>query len=273
MIVAFGPALLGALETRAQQVDMRAVDVALVLAVDVSLSMDQEEQLAQRDGYAAAVRHPAVLEAIGRGARGRIALAYVEWGGPPTQRIVVPWTVIDGPDAADAFSEALSVAPLATSRGTSISAALDFAADYLDRAPPATRRVIDVSGDGPNNMGPPVTEARDRVIARGVEINGLPLMLKAWDRIFSIPDLDIYYEACVVGGPAPFVIPVLDPARFASAIRQKLVLEIAGAAPAIPPAAYGTGGAFSTLTPAVERIDCSIGEKLYDRWRRSMDWR
>jgi hypothetical protein len=263
----FAPALLAvALCVAARSAPAQEVDVALVLAVDVSLSMDQDEQRAQRDGYVEAVRHPAVLDAISRGARGRIAIAYVEWGGPSTQRIVAPWSVIDGPDAAEAFAEALSAAPLMTSRGTSISGALEFAADYLDAAPPAARRVIDVSGDGPNNMGPRVTEARDRVVARGVEINGLPLMLKAWDRIFSIPDLDIYYEVCVVGGPAPFVIPVLDPARFASAIRQKLVLEIAGATPAIAPSDA------ADATPARERIDCAIGEKLYERWRRSMDW-
>jgi hypothetical protein len=243
------------------------VDVALVLAVDVSLSMDHDEQIAQREGYVAAVRHPAVLDAIARGARGRIALSYVEWGGPGTQRIVAPWAVIDGPEAAERFAETLGVAPIVTSRGTSISAAIDFAADYLEQAPPADRWVIDVSGDGPNNMGPLVTEARDRAVARGIEVNGLPLMLKAWDRIFSIPDLDIYYEVCVVGGPAPFVIPVLDPARFASAIRQKLILEIAGAPPPVSPEA-----APPAAIPAEGRIDCMIGERLYERWRRSMDW-
>ncbi len=243
------------------------VDMALILAVDVSLSMDSDEQRAQRDGYVDAVRHPAVLDAIARGARGRIALAYLEWGGPFTQSMIVDWSVIDGPEAAAAFAEKLAAAPITTSRGTSISAALDFAVEQFARAPETARRVVDVSGDGPNNMGPLVVAARDRALAAGVEINGLPLMIKETDRLFSIPELDIYYEECVVGGPAAFVIPVLDPARFASAIRQKLVLEIAGRAPeGIAP--HGAPAS----ERAAGRIDCTIGEKLYERWRRSMDW-
>ena len=255
--------LLAPSATRAQ-----SVDVALILAVDVSLSMDRDEQRAQRDGYIDAVRHPAVLDAIRRGRRGRIALAYLEWGGPWTQTVIAPWAVIDGPESAEAFARRLREAPISTSRGTSITAALDFAIGYFGRGPEADRRVVDVSGDGPNNMGGLVTEARDRALAAGVEINGLPLMIKETDRLFSIPELDLYYQECVVGGPAAFVIPVLDPARFASAIRQKLILEIAGAAPAALPAPPG---------PALRRargprMDCAIGEQLYERWRRSMDW-
>ena len=255
--------LLAPLSARAQP-----VDVALILAVDVSLSMDRDEQRAQRDGYIEAVRHPAVLDAIRRGRRGRIALAYLEWGGPWTQTVIAPWAVIDGPEAAEAFAQRLGEAPISTSRGTSITAALDFALDYFDEAPAAARRVVDVSGDGPNNMGGLVTKARDRALAAGVEINGLPLMIKETDRLFSIPELDIYYQECVVGGPAAFVIPVLDPARFASAIRQKLILEIAGPGP---------GGLPAMTEPVLRharapRMDCTIGEQLYERWRRSMDW-
>ena len=245
------------------------VDVALVLAVDVSLSMDRDEQRAQREGYVAAVRHPAVLDAIRRGRVGRIALAYMEWGGPWTQNVVADWTVIDDADSAEAFAARLADAPTTTSRGTSISAALDRAVALLDRAPAAARRVVDVSGDGPNNMGPLVTEARDRALAAGVEINGLPLMIKETDRLFSIPELDLYYQDCVVGGPAAFVIPVLDKARFASAIRQKLILEIAGRA---PPGIAPTERATGRLRRARAPMDCTIGEKLYERWRRSMDW-
>jgi hypothetical protein len=254
---------LAALLAAPAAADDAPVDVALLLAVDVSLSMDFREQRLQRDGYVEALTHPAVLDAIARGARGRIAVAYVEWGGPWTQRLVAPWTLIDGEASATALAETLAVAPIETSRGTSMTRALDFAAAQFAGAPPADRKVIDVSGDGPNNMGGPVTEARDRALAQGIEINGLPLMLGEPDLVFSIRDLDLYYQDCVIGGPSAFVIPVTDMRDFATAIRTKLVLEIAGVAPKRPapmvrPAAFGT--------------DCEIGEKLYDRWRRSQDW-
>ena len=233
------------------------VDVALVLAVDVSLSMDRDEQMAQREGYVEAIRHPAFLDAVARGRHGRVALAYVEWGAPWDQRLALDWTMIDGQAAAEAFSRRLAALPYATSRGTSISGAIDFAVDLLGRAPPAERHVIDVSGDGPNNMGGAVTEARARAVLAGVEINGLPLMLKPHDSMFSIPDLDIYYETCVIAGPAAFVLPVTDVRQFVGAIRQKLVLEVSQAVPEGGSAVVGSAA------------DCMIGERLYQRWRRS----
>lgn len=233
------------------------VDVALVLAVDVSLSMDRDEQAAQRQGYAEAIRHAAFLDAVARGRHGRVALAYMEWGAPWDQRVTLDWAVVDGPDSAEAVARRLLAAPYATSRGTSISSAIDAALALLGRAPPAERRVIDVSGDGPNNMGVPVLEARARAVAAGVEINGLPLMLKAHDSMFSIPDLDIYYETCVIAGPAAFVLPVTRADQFVGAIRQKLVLEVSQARPG--------GGSMVVASGS----DCLIGEKLYQRWRRS----
>jgi hypothetical protein len=247
--------------------DDAPVDVALVLAVDVSLSMDFREQRTQRDGYVEALTHPAVLDAIARGARGRIAVAYMEWGGPWTQRLIAPWTLVDGPESAQALAETLAVAPIETSRGTSMTEGLKAAAALFADAPPATRRVIDMSGDGPNNMGGPVTEARDRALAQGIEINGLPLMLGAPDLIFSIPELDIYYQECVIGGPSAFVIPVTDMRDFATAVRTKLILEIAGLAPPrVPPRDSGR------IRRAAWDMDCLIGEKLYERWRRTQDW-
>jgi hypothetical protein len=241
------------------------VDVALVLAVDVSLSMDPDEQRAQRDGYLSAIAHPAVVEAIGRGLRGRIALSYVEWGGPYDHRVIVPWRTISTEADAAAFAQELAFAPLRASRGTSISAALAFSRSHLAGAPPADRLVVDVSGDGPNNQGEPVETARDRLLEEGIEINGLPLLLKEPDMLFSIPDLDRYYAACVIGGPGAFVVPVRAEAEFADAIRRKLVLEIAGPPP-------GSPSGPPAPVPADFHVDCLVGEKLYERWRRSMDW-
>lgn len=249
------------------------VDVALVLAVDVSLSMDYREQRAQRDGYVQAMTHPAVIDAISRGRHGRIAVAYLEWGGPWTQRIVIPWGVVASADDAAALAAELSAAPIASSRGTSITAAIDAALGLLAQAPPADRLVIDVSGDGPNNMGGPVLGARDRAAAAGVEINGLPIMLGEEDLTFSVRDLDLYYEQCVISGPTAFVIPVVDVSGFATAIRQKLVLEIAG----LDPIRRALGGGDAQADPdhpqpAQVIVDCQIGERLYERWRRGSDF-
>lgn len=232
------------------------VDVALVLAVDVSLSMDRDEQIAQREGYVAAFRHPALHDAVARGRLGRIAVAFVEWGAAWDQRTVLDWTVIASPGDAMFFAERLAAAPYSTSRGTSISGAIDHSVDLLRRAPPAERLVIDVSGDGPNNMGPPVLEARARAERAGVEINGLPVMLKAHDSMFSIADLDIYYETCVIVGPAAFVLPVTHVSQFVGAVRQKLILELSQVT-------------FGERRNDASPSDCLVGEKLYSRWRRS----
>lgn len=245
----------------------RAVDVALLLAVDVSLSMDRAEQEAQRDGYVAALTHPAVMDAVRRGRRGAVAIAYVEWGGPWLQRVVAPWTVVRDEDDAAALAAVVAAGDRIVSRGTSISAMLDAAPALFAQAPRADRRVIDVSGDGPNNMGGGVEAARDRALAAGFEINGLPLMLGPPDLTFSIPELDVYYQQCVVGGPNAFVVPVLDRRRFAAAIRQKLVLEIAGTPPSIAPAAPA-----AAAWRAAWDIDCMVGEKLYAAWRAERGW-
>lgn len=232
------------------------VDVALVLAVDISLSMDRQDQEAQRNGYVEALRHPALHKVIARGRHGRIAVAYVEWGAPNDQRLTLDWTTIDGGETAAAVADYLEAQPYVSSRSTSISGVIDYAIGLFGEAPPADRWVMDISGDGPNNMGEPVLEARARALAAGIEINGLPLMLKPPDSVFAIADLDIYYEDCVIGGPAAFVIPVTHQSQFVGAIRQKLVLEIAQATPG--PLLRETSG----------RIDCMVGENLYNRWRR-----
>jgi len=234
------------------------VDVELVLAVDVSQSMDRGELALQRQGYIDAVLHPQVLNAIRGGMYGRVAITYVEWGA--SQTVMTPWALIEDAKGAAAFAEALAAQPLRTIRGTSISGALGFAGSlFAANGFEGFRRVIDVSGDGPNSSGPPVVPARDAILEQGVIINGLPIMLRQPSYTFySIPDLDLYYADCVIGGPGSFVLPVDDASQLADAIRQKLVLEIAGTPPRVIPAA---------ATTANPRIDCLIGEKLRSQWQ------
>jgi hypothetical protein len=234
------------------------VDVELVLAVDVSQSMDFGEHELQRQGYVAAMLHPQVLSAILSGIYGRVAIAYVEWGG--SQSIMVPWTLVEDAGSARRFAEALASEPIRTIRGTSISGALGYAAGLFEaNGYEGFRRVIDVSGDGPNSSGAPVVPARDAVLEQGMIVNGLPIMLREPSYSFySIPDLDLYYADCVIGGPGSFVLPVDDPSQLADAIRQKLVLEIAGAPPRLLRPAE--------LAPTA-RVDCLIGERLRRGWQ------
>ncbi|WP_018698896.1 DUF1194 domain-containing protein [Amorphus coralli] len=237
------------------------VDIELVLAVDVSWSMDHDEQILQRQGYVAAFLHPDVISAIEGGDWGRIAVTYVEWAGSGLQQVQVPWTLVDGRESAEAFAARLAAAPLARLRRTSISSALAFSGTLFERnGYEGFRRVIDMSGDGPNNMGAPVTHERDKLIEAGVTVNGLPIMIRrsSYDPFFQISNLDVYYEDCVIGGFGAFVVVVTDPGEFAEAIRRKLILEIAGAQPSVVP---------TQLLSREPRIDCLIGEKLWQRWR------
>ena len=255
---AFVLALAGVLlagECTAQAADT-AVDLELVLAVDISRSMDPDEQQLQREGYIATITHPDVVAAIGKGPHGKIALSYVEWAGPEMQQAVVDWRVIDGPASAEAFAAILAQAPIQAFRGTAISGGLTFAQSRFDgNGYTGTRRVIDVSGDGPNNMGLPIELVRESVVRAGITINGLPIMIKQPGGFASIANLDVYYEDCVIGGTGAFLLVVHSADQFAEAIRRKLVLEIADRAP-------------SLLVPAAapSRIDCLIGEKLRQQW-------
>ena len=230
------------------------VDLELVLAVDVSPSMDVEEQILQRQGYVRAFRHPEVINAIQLGAYGRIAVTYVEWAGT-YQRVIVPWRIVTGKDDALAFADELELQPMSQYGRTSISGGLLFAASQFDESPAiGLRRAIDVSGDGVNNIGFPVAPTRDMVVGRGITINGLPIVIRP-SRLGSLGyiDLGTYYEDCVIGGPGSFMITVDDAGGFEVAIRRKLVLEIAGLPARVIPAVE---------TPAQEpRIDCLIGEK------------
>jgi hypothetical protein len=237
-----------------------SVDLELVLAVDVSRSMDIEEQRVQREGYAAAFLHPDVAEAISSGPLGRIAVTYVEWSGPASQITVIPWTVVDGAVAARDFAGRLATGTASRDRGTSISGSLLFAtAAFAANEFVSERQVVDISGDGPNNRGLPVEPVRASAIASGITINGLPIVVKSAYGPYSIPNLDVYYEDCVIGGPGAFLIPVHDIAQLALAIRRKLVLEIAG----LPARVLKASG----IAAAGPRIDCLIGEKLFERWR------
>ena len=236
------------------------VDLELVLAVDVSRSMDMDEQNLQRDGYVAAFRHKEVIDAIASGPNGRVAVSYVEWAGPSFQRTLVPWTVIDGEASAQAFADRLAKAPISREHGTSISHSLIYVGPSFEgNGFAGDRRVIDVSGDGPNNMGVPVTIARDPLVQAGITINGLPIMIKRAGGFASIENLDIYYEDCVIGGTGAFLVPVTDIHKLASAIRRKLVLEIAAR-----PGAFVRA---SQVKPE-PRVDCMIGEKLREQWMR-----
>jgi hypothetical protein len=243
-----------------------AVDVELVLAVDISYSMDPDEQALQREGYAAALRSAEFLNALRGLMHGRIALTYFEWAGFGDQRIIIPWRLIDGPEAADSVAAEIMQAPFRRASRTSISGALGFAAPLFDNNGfSGLRHVIDVSGDGANNHGPPVVGLRDEVIAKGITINGLPIMLKRpYSGTMDIDNLDIYFEDCVIGGPGAFVVPIKEREKFAEAIRTKLVLEIAARDDPRVQLAAAKG----------PRISCTIGERLWQqRWGDGIDFR
>jgi hypothetical protein len=243
------------------------VDVELVLAVDVSYSMDPEEQALQREGYVQALTSREFLSALREGANGKIAVTYFEWAGANDQKIVVPWRVIDGPESADAFAADIAKAPYRRASRTSISGALQFGRALFDNSGyRGLRRVIDVSGDGANNAGALVAQTRDETIAAGVTINGLPVMLKRASLGYVDADeLDVYYEDCVIGGAGAFVIPIRDRSEFVKATRTKLILEVAGREPDM------------RVIPAnadKPRVSCTIGEKVWrERWGDGMDFR
>ena len=199
-----------------------AADLALVLAVDASGSVDQYRFELQKRGYVAAFRHPRVLQAIRSGANQAIAVTMVQWTGPMMQVQVTGWMLVGDDETAGAFAAAIERAPRQLfGGGTSISGAIDHAMTLFPKSPfRAPRRVIDVSGDGSNNRGRPVTLARDEAIAAGVGINGLPILTLE-------PDLDRYYYDSVIGGPGAFVVAAKDYETFGEAILKKLITEIA----------------------------------------------
>ena len=248
----------------ARSTAIEPVDVELVLAVDVSLSMSPAELEIQRRGYAAALTHDNVLQAIADGAYGKIAVTYVEWAGTTWQRVIVPWTVIANRADAERVVAQLNARPPDSARRTSISGALTFGSDlFVESGFQGTKRVIDVSGDGPNNQGAPVDITRDEVVKQGITINGLPLMTRGgFSGAFDVANLDRYYSDCVIGGPGAFMIPVNDWTQFPEAIRRKLVLELAGPASrqwAMEEAAHPP----VVLADDRPATDCLTGEKMW----------
>jgi hypothetical protein len=236
------------------------VDVALVLAVDVSYSMDLDELALQRNGYIEAFRSRQLHDAVANGAIGKIAVTYFEWAGGHFQHVVRPWRIIDTPQSAIAFAEELGEAETRRGRRTSISAAIDLGVTLLEQANVTPmRRVIDISGDGANNDGRPVTAARDEANAKGISINGLPVMLKAAS-YFDIDELDRYYENCVITGVGAFVIPIRERHHFIEATKSKLLREIAEV-PAAPDARV------ERVQAPNRNASCLSGEQ---QWRERM---
>jgi len=238
------------------------VDVELILAVDVSYSMDMDELAVQREGYAQAIVSKEFLQALKTGPTGKIAITYFEWAASSDQKIIIPWRVIDGPESADAVANDIMKTPIRRASRTSISGAIYFAMPLFEENQfKGLRRVIDISGDGPNNNGAPVVPARDEALSKGIVINGLPIMVKEPSySTMDIDNLDWYYEDCVIGGRGSFVVPIKGREKFKEAIRAKLLQEVATRAPehaAIPVAE-------ERKEP---RVSCTIGEQIWqDRW-------
>ncbi len=245
------------------------VDVELVLAVDVSYSMDIEEQRLQREGYIKALTSPEVLNAIRQGAVGKIAITYFEWAGASFQRIIVPWQVIDGPETADAFAAKLIAAPITRWYRTSVSGAILFGQEMFENnGYDAVRRVLDISGDGPNNHGILVQDARDRALKAGIVINGLPIMINNGRRsVFDMSDLDDYYTDCVIGGPGSFMIAITERDQFVAATRSKILREIATAPAFLPDGVRIIP--VNDATPDRKPVNCRIGERQWEERYRN----
>jgi hypothetical protein len=227
-----GAAMFPAVASAAEQVDL-----LLVLAADVSRSVDSEKFQLQREGYAAAISDPRVLDAIRSGRNGRVGVAFVEWSGIGSQRVVIDWTTVSDAESAKGFGDRVLEAPRSFADRTSISGAIEFAMGQFARAPfESARRTIDVSGDGTNNSGPDVTQVRDEAIAQGVTINGLVILSDtplAWNPDHTNPPggLENYYRNNVIGGPGAFVLTAQNFNSFGQAIVKKMIAEVAQAEP------------------------------------------
>ncbi len=258
-ITALWIGLAAAMAGGAVRAETKPVDLALVLAVDVSESVDYREAMLQRTGYIDAMADPQVIQEILSGPYGRIAATYLEWGGLSQHLTVIDWQIIDSAEAALAFSNRLKEASIARGGSTSISDAIRYSMARLGASGvDADHRVIDISGDGPNNTGGLVSTARDEAVAAGITINGVAIN-NTTGELFSLADLDVYYRECVIGGPGSFVIAADGFELFAEAIRRKLILEVAGRTPSTPNVVLvqATTKPGQKYAPA-----CDIGERM-----------
>ncbi|MBL6455107.1 DUF1194 domain-containing protein [Belnapia sp. T6] len=220
------PAILRAGRARAST----PVDVELVLAVDVSRSVDPEEQELQFSGYEAAFRDRRLIEGIAGGPVGAIAVTMFTWSDWHIQNTVVPWMLLDGAPACHRFADAVANAPRRTWLYTSISGAMDYAAKQFGQGFEGTRKVVDISGDGVNNSGRPVAEAREEALAQGIVLNGLAVLDRSPPPAAlssALPPLDTYYRQEVIGGPGAFLVVAEGFQAFEAAVRRKIIREIA----------------------------------------------
>ena len=243
------------------------VDLELVLATDTSRSIDESEARLQREGVAAALRHPDIIQAIQSGYHKKVAAAYLDYSSANFNKIIVDWRIIRDKISATAFARALTEAPLTFGRRTSISDGLEMAARMIENNQYlGTRRVIDVAGDGPNNHGRLVEDVRDDIITKGISINGLPIVNdgdEGFASQFSIKDLDDYYRGCVIGGRGAFIVVAKDFPDFARAIRRKLIFEIA--ANVAGKLLHRVQGGRHAFGGYVYKPGCDIGERLWLR--------
>jgi len=207
------------------------VDLELVFLADATGSIDDGEVRFQRRGHAAAITHPEILAAIAQGYEGRIAVTYVEWGAASSQEVVVPWTIIDGPDSAAAFARALLEPPRLAVGRNAIGSAIDAAQTQIEtNLFDGFRRTIDLAADSAYSWGGvPIAEARDAALAADIVINGLAILCRQCESGRPAAyDLEAAFAATIIGGPGSFVITADGDLRFAEAVRRKLLLEIAG---------------------------------------------
>jgi hypothetical protein len=243
------------------------VDIALVINTDVSYSVDENEARFQREGAIAAFRNPDVIKAIQAGPLGRIAVTYLDFSSYSMNKIIAPWHIVHDAASAEAFADLLAIAPRTLGVQTSISSGLEMAEHLLDTSGyVATKRVIDVSGDGPNNEGHLVDRVRDEIVAKGIVINGLPIMTPAdqFD-VYYLADLDKYYAGCVIGGTGAFIQVAHGFEDLARALRRKLILEISDAGKVTNPLIVKVAASTPRATAAPHAVyekGCDIGERM-----------
>ncbi len=239
------------------------VDAALVIATDVSYSIDENEAHFQRQGAVAAFRNPDVIKAIESGPRGRIAVAYIDFATEGVNKVIAGWHVVRDQSSANQFASVIEAAPRTMGVNTSISSGIELAMHLLETSGiRAGKRIIDISGDGPNNEGHLVHRVRDEAVANGIVINGLPIMTPAdqYD-VYYLPDIDKYYAGCVIGGQGSFIQVAHGFEDLERALRRKLILEISDATPSRPLLMKVAAVSVPPSHPVYDK-GCDIGERM-----------